>query len=119
VAANPKVSVTLVPQLGADGKPVPTVTVPPSALLPEVVKAMEKTLNDTYPGVPLVATMSAGASDGKFTRTAGIPTFGIACMFFELGDNRAHGKDERIGTQDFYDGVNFTYKLIRALSATN
>jgi acetylornithine deacetylase/succinyl-diaminopimelate desuccinylase-like protein len=119
VAADPKVSVTLVPQLGADGKPVPTVTVPPSALLPEVVHAMEKTLNDTYPGVPLVATMSAGASDGKFTRIAGIPTFGIACMFFELGDNRAHGKDERIGTQDFYDGVNFTYKLIRALSAAN
>ena len=119
VAADPKVSVTLVPQLGTDGKPVPTVTVPPSALLPEVVHAMEKTLNDTYPGVPLVATMSAGASDGKFTRTAGIPTFGIACMFFELGDNRAHGKDERIGTQDFYDGVNFTYKLIRALSAAN
>jgi acetylornithine deacetylase/succinyl-diaminopimelate desuccinylase-like protein len=119
VAADSKVTVTLVPQLGADGKPVPTVTVPPSALLPEVVKAMEKTLIETYPGVPLVATMSAGASDGKFTRTAGIPTFGIACMFFVLGDNRAHGKDERIGTQDFYDGVNFTYKLIRALSATN
>jgi acetylornithine deacetylase/succinyl-diaminopimelate desuccinylase-like protein len=39
-------------------------------------------------------------------------------MFFELGDNRAHGKDERIGTQDFYDGVNFTYKLMRALSAS-
>jgi acetylornithine deacetylase/succinyl-diaminopimelate desuccinylase-like protein len=119
VAADPKVSVTLVPQLGADGKPLPTVTVPPSALLPEVVKAMEKTLNETYPGVPLVPTMSAGASDGKFTRTAGIPTFGIACMFFELGDNRAHGKDERIGTQDFYDGVNFTYKLFRALTASN
>jgi len=119
VAADSKVTVTLVPQLGADGKPVPTVTVPPSALLPEVVKAMEKTLIETYPGVPLVATMSAGASDGKFTRTAGIPTFGIACMFFELGDNRAHGKDERIGAQDFYDGVNFSYKLIRALSAPN
>jgi acetylornithine deacetylase/succinyl-diaminopimelate desuccinylase-like protein len=119
VAADPKVSVTLVPQLGAHGKPVPTVTVPPSKLLPEVVKAMEKTLNDTYPGVPLVATMSAGASDGKFTRSAGVPTFGIACMFFELGDNRAHGKDERIGAQDFYDGVNFTYKLMRALSTTN
>jgi acetylornithine deacetylase/succinyl-diaminopimelate desuccinylase-like protein len=119
VAADPKVTVTLVPQRGADGQPVPTVTVPPSALLPEVVKAMETTLKSTYPGVPLVATMSAGASDGKYTRTAGIPTFGIACMFFELGDNRAHGKDERIATQDFYDGVNFTYKLIHALSAPN
>jgi acetylornithine deacetylase/succinyl-diaminopimelate desuccinylase-like protein len=117
VAADPKVSVTLVPQTGADGKVTPMVTVPPSALLPEVVKAMEKTLKETWPGVPLVATMSAGASDGKFTRIAGIPTFGIACMFFELGDNRAHGKDERTAVQDFYDGVGFNYKLIRAVSS--
>jgi acetylornithine deacetylase/succinyl-diaminopimelate desuccinylase-like protein len=117
VAADPKVSVTLVAQTGPDGKVTPLVTVPPSALLPEVVKAMEKTLKETWPGVPLVATMSAGASDGKFTRIAGIPTFGIACMFFELGDNRAHGKDERTGVQDFYDGVGFNYKLIRAISS--
>ena len=119
VAADPKVSVTMVAQAGADGKPSPVVTVPPSALLPEVVKAMEKTLSETWPGVPLVATMSAGASDGKFTRIAGVPTFGIACMFFELGDNRAHGKDERTGVQDFYDGVNFNYKLIHALGSAN
>ncbi len=119
VAAEPKVSVALVSQVGADGKPDPVVTVPPSVLLPEVVKAMEKTLGETWPGVPLVATMSAGASDGKFTRIAGIPTFGISCMFYELGDNRAHGKDERMGAQDFYDGVVFNYKLIRALSSGN
>src|SRR6202790_158013 len=67
VAADSKVTVTLAPQVGASGKPVPTVTVPPSALLPEVVKAMEKTLNDTYPGVPWVATMSAGPTHGKLT----------------------------------------------------
>ena len=38
VAADPKVSVTLVAQVGSDGKITPLVTVPPSALLPEVVK---------------------------------------------------------------------------------
>jgi acetylornithine deacetylase/succinyl-diaminopimelate desuccinylase-like protein len=119
VAADSKVAVSMVPQLGPDGKPTPVVTVPPSALLPEVVKAMEEILDQKWPGVPLVATMSAGASDGKFTRIAGIPTFGIACMFFELGDNRAHGKDERVEAKDFYDGVDFNYKLIRALSSTN
>jgi acetylornithine deacetylase/succinyl-diaminopimelate desuccinylase-like protein len=119
VAADPKVTVTQVQQLGADGKPEPAVTVPPSPLVPEVVKAMEKTIGETWPGVPLVATMSAGASDGKFTRVAGIPTLGIACMFYELGDNRAHGKDERSDVQDFYDGVNFSYKLMRALSSGN
>ena len=119
VAADPKVSVSIVPQLDAAGKPVAVVTVPPSPLLPEVMKAMKKTIGDKWPGVPLVATMSAGASDGKFTRVAGIPTFGIACMFFELGDNRAHGKDERVEAQDFYDGVDFNYRLMQALSSTN
>jgi acetylornithine deacetylase/succinyl-diaminopimelate desuccinylase-like protein len=38
-------------------------------------------------------------------------------MFFELNDSRAHGKDERIGVQDFYDGVDFNYLLLRELSA--
>jgi acetylornithine deacetylase/succinyl-diaminopimelate desuccinylase-like protein len=119
VAADPKVRVSIVPQLDSAGKPVPVVTVPPSPLLPEVVKAMEKTIGDKWPGVPLVATMSAGASDGKYTRIAGIPTLGIACMFFELGDNRAHGKDERVEAKDFYDGVDFNYRLIHAISSRN
>ena len=119
LAADSKVSVTIVPQLDSAGKPVPVVTVPPSPLLPEVVQAMEKTIGEKWPGVPLVATMSAGASDGKFTRIAGIPTLGISCMFFELGDNRAHGKDERIEARDFYDGVDFNYRLMHAISSRN
>ena len=71
----------------------------------------------TWPGVPLVATMSTGATDGKYTRIAGIPTYGISCMFFEMNDSRAHGKDERVAVQDFYDGVAFSYKLIRELAS--
>jgi acetylornithine deacetylase/succinyl-diaminopimelate desuccinylase-like protein len=118
VANDPKVKVTIVPQLAPDGKVIPVVAVPPSPLLPEVTQAMEKTLGVAWPGVPLVATMSTGATDGKYTRIAGIPTYGISCMFFERNDSRAHGKDERVGVQDFYDGVEFNYKLIRELSSS-
>ena len=117
VANDPKVKVSIVPQFAPDGKQVPVVPVPPSPLLPEVTQAMEKTLSVAWPGVPLVATMSTGATDGKYTRIAGIPTYGISCMFFEMNDSRAHGKDERVGVQDFYDGVEFNYKLIRELSS--
>jgi acetylornithine deacetylase/succinyl-diaminopimelate desuccinylase-like protein len=116
IANDPKVKVSIVPQLGPDGKVTPVVTVPPSPLLSEVTKGMENTLSALWPGVPLVATMSTGATDGKFTRIAGIPTYGISCMFFEMNESRAHGKDERVGVQDFYDGVEFNYKLIRELS---
>ena len=117
VANDPKVKVTVVAQVGPDGKVTPVVAVPPSPLLPEVVQAMERTLRVAWPGVPYVATMSTGATDGKYTRIAGIPTYGISCMFFQRNDSRAHGKDERVGVQDFYDGVEFNYKLIKELSA--
>lgn len=119
VANDPKVKISIVPQTDPSGKVVPVVPVPPSPLLPEVTKAMEKTLSSTWPGIPLVATMSTGATDGKYTRIAGIPTYGISCMFFDKNDDRSHGKDERVGVQDFYDGVAFNYKLIRELSSTH
>src|SRR6266853_1463138 len=116
ISNDPKVRVSVVAQLTPDGKVVPVVPVPPSPLLPEVTQAMEKVLRAVWPGVPLVATMSTGATDGKYTRIAGIPTYGISCMFFDKNDNREHGKDERVGVQDFYDGVNFNYQLIKELS---
>ena len=117
LANDPKVKVSIVPQLTPEGKVVPVVSVPPSPLLPELTQAMEKVLNIAWPGVPLVGTMSTGATDGKYTRIAGIPTYGISCMFFDIKDNREHGKDERVGVQDFYDGVEFGYKLMKELSS--
>jgi acetylornithine deacetylase/succinyl-diaminopimelate desuccinylase-like protein len=119
VAADWKVTVTMVPVRAADGSLLPQVGVPPSPLLPEVVQAEEKTVHSLWPGLPVVSTMSTGATDGRYLRIAGIPTYGIACMFFELNDNRAHGKDERIGAKDFYDGVEVNYRLIKNLSSRN
>jgi len=114
VAGDPKVTVTEVQQIGPDGMPVPAVNVPPSPLLPEVIQTEERVVQSMWPGLPVVPTMSTGASDGRYLRVAGIPTYGIACLFFEQDDNRAHGKDERIGVQDYYDGVECGYRLLRA-----
>src|SRR5579859_5501224 len=119
VAADGKVNVTIVPLKAVDGSVVRQAGVPPSPLLPEVVQAEEKTVHAFWPDLPVVPTMSTGATDGHFLRTAGIPTFGIACMFYELDDNRAHGRDERIGVKEFYEGVEVNYLLIRNLSSKN
>src|SRR6266436_556522 len=97
VANDPKVKVSIVAQIGPDGKVTPVVAVPPSPLLPELTQAMERTLRVAWPGVPYVTTMSTGATDGKYMRIAGIPTYGISCLFFQRNDSRAHGKDERLG----------------------
>jgi acetylornithine deacetylase/succinyl-diaminopimelate desuccinylase-like protein len=119
VVADSKVSVTAVPIHAADGSLVHLTTVPPSPLLPELTQAMEKTVTSMWGKVPVVATMSTGATDGRITRTAGIPTYGIACMFYEMDDSRAHGRDERISVQDFYEGVDFNYRLIKELASAH
>jgi len=116
VVADARVKITVVPEKTSDGKLIPIVAVPPSSLLPEVTSALERTLASMWPGVPVVPSMSTGATDGKYLRIAGIPTYGISCMFFDMEDHRSHGKDERVGVQDFYDGVEFGYRFLKALS---
>jgi acetylornithine deacetylase/succinyl-diaminopimelate desuccinylase-like protein len=63
--------------------------------------------------------MSTGATDGRALRAAGIPTYGVQGFFGERDDNRAHGKDERIGVKEFYEGVEVSYVLIKNLSSKN
>ena len=36
-------------------------------------------------------------------------------MFTDFEDPRAHGKDERIGVNDYYNGIEFMYRLMKAL----
>jgi acetylornithine deacetylase/succinyl-diaminopimelate desuccinylase-like protein len=115
VVADPHAKVTAVGEKGSHGELTPVVAVPPSPLLPELLGALGKTMATMWPGVPVVATMSTGATDGKYLRIAGIPTYGVSCMFFDMGDNRSHGKDERVGVEDFYDGVEFNYRLMKEL----
>jgi acetylornithine deacetylase/succinyl-diaminopimelate desuccinylase-like protein len=89
---------------------------PPSPLSPEVMGAVERTTAEVWPGVPVVPVMETGGTDGKYFRRAGIPTYGVASVFLDVDDVRAHGRDERIGVEDYYDGLEYTYRLVRALA---
>ena len=89
---------------------------PPSPLNPDVFGPIERITQQMWPGVPVIPTMSTGATDGAYLRNVGIPTYGVSGIFGELNDNRAHGKDERIGIKSFYEGQDFLYQLTKALS---
>jgi len=60
--------------------------------------------------------MGTGATDGLFLRRAGIPTYGVSGIFSDVDDNRAHGRDERVGVRDFYEGEEFLYRLVKMLT---
>jgi acetylornithine deacetylase/succinyl-diaminopimelate desuccinylase-like protein len=84
---------------------------------PEVMATVERVTARHFPGVPVLPVMSTGASDGRFLRAAGIPTFGVSGIFSDIDDVRSHGRDERILVQSFYEAQEFLYDLVKELVA--
>jgi acetylornithine deacetylase/succinyl-diaminopimelate desuccinylase-like protein len=90
---------------------------PPSPLAPAVMKPIADVTNEFWPGTPVLPLMSSGASDGLYLRNAGIPAYGVSGLFGELSDARAHGRDERVRIDSFYDSVQFLYVLVKRLAS--
>jgi acetylornithine deacetylase/succinyl-diaminopimelate desuccinylase-like protein len=90
---------------------------PLSPLREDVTGPVVQIASSMWPGVNVTQVMSTGASDGIYLRIHGIPVYGVSGMFSDIDDVRAHGKDERIGVKEFYDGVDFMYQFIKALSS--
>ena len=109
VLADTAVSVTPVrPSVPSPFSPVPR----------ELLDLVGRVGSEVWPGLPVVPLMETGGTDGIYLRVAGIPTYGIAAVFTDLNDIRAHGKDERIAVKAFYDGLDFDYQLVRALGTS-
>ena len=89
----------------------------PSPLSLAIMGPIESVTKSMWPGVIVVPVMSTGATDGLYLRNAGIPTYGIEGIFYEINDNRAHGKDERVGIKQYYEGLEFLYRLVKQLSS--
>ena len=107
IVADPEVKVTI---NGAVPKG------PASPMRPDIMKAAGRLTDTMWPGVPVIPIMVMGATDGRSLRVAGIPTYGIQGFFMDRDDVRFHGRDERMGVQAFYEGQQFLYELVKALS---
>jgi acetylornithine deacetylase/succinyl-diaminopimelate desuccinylase-like protein len=89
---------------------------PPSPLRPDIVQPIEQLTAEFWPGISVIPSMSAGATDGRFLRNAGIPTYGHSGLANDVDDVRIHGRDERVGMKAFDDGLEYLYLLVKALS---
>ncbi len=89
---------------------------PPSPLTSEVLRPIEETVKELWPGLPVIPTMSTGASDGLYLRRVGIPVYGVSGVFEDADDVRAHGRDERIKDTSFFEGLEFGYRLVKRLT---
>ncbi len=103
---DPKLAVTPV-------APIRPLGIPP-ALDPKIIGPAEKLVARYFPGVPLVPTMSTGATDGIFLEAIGIPVYGVPGGWGDPDGNGAHGLNERRSVRSVYVGRDFLTDLIKA-----
>jgi acetylornithine deacetylase/succinyl-diaminopimelate desuccinylase-like protein len=105
VVADDSIKVTLAEAPG------PAAPAPP--LTPEILEPARKVAAKLWPGIPLVPSLSTGATDGRFLNAAGLPTYGLGGMFVDPDGGGVHGLNERIRVRSLYEGREFLYSVVK------
>ncbi len=105
VVGDDKVVIKPVGELG-------TPTTPPP-LSQQIMDPVRKVADTIWPGVAIVPTRAAGATDGRFLNAAGVPTYGLSGMFHDHEGSHAHGLNERIRVKSLLDGRRFLYEIVK------
>ncbi len=106
---DPAVKVTPVPPIR------PTPGSPP--LSDKLTAPAAKLAAKYFPGVPVVPTMSTGATDGIFLFAKGIPTYGVPGIYEDADFGHIHGLNERIRVKAVYEGRDYLYDLVKVYAA--
>ncbi len=89
---------------------------PASPLNEEVTAAVTKAVHARHPGIPIIPYMAPYATDGKHMRIAGMPTYGVMGLFTREEDEFAHGLNERVKVDVFYDALEYWYNMLTDLA---
>lgn len=92
--------------------------VAPDLIDPALLASVTVLTKQMWGAIPVIPTMSTGATDGRPLRAAGIPTFGVSGIFSVPGETNPHGRDEKLRTRSFYEGLDFLYQLVKQVSGT-
>jgi acetylornithine deacetylase/succinyl-diaminopimelate desuccinylase-like protein len=118
VVADPRVGIAYIDSAGQIQPTAPAERgFPPPAIAPEILRPMEQVANEIWPKLPVIPTMSAGASDAVYTSAAGLPTYTFSGLAVDRNDDREHGRDERTGVKWFADANEFFYRYLRRVTS--
>jgi acetylornithine deacetylase/succinyl-diaminopimelate desuccinylase-like protein len=87
-----------------------------SPMRPDVTQAVGRALAIDYPGVPIIPSMAAGASDNMWFRHNGVPSYGISSIFIKDSDDLSHGLNERTSIANLAPSIRYWTSLIADLS---
>lgn len=108
VVGNPKVVISLKPPVRPLAQPTP--------LNPAIIGPMRSLAERHFPGVPMLAMMSTGATDAIFITPLGIPVYGAPGLMIDPDGNGIHGLNERIKVESLMKGRDYLSDLVTTLA---
>ena len=108
VIANAKVNIALKPPIRPSAKPTP--------MNPAIIGPMTSIAAKHFPGVPLLAMMSTGATDAIYVAPIGIPIYGAPGTLIDPDGNGIHGLNERIKVESLMMGRDYLSDLVAVLA---
>jgi len=87
-----------------------------SPLRPDFISAVESSIHQVYPGVPVFPTQSSGASDSMWFRYHNVPSYGASPVFIKASEDFSHGLNERTPLFNLQPAITYYLSLIPALS---
>lgn len=106
VAGNPALEIELL---------APALESPMSPLREDVTAAVADATRALHGEVPVVPYMAAYGTDGKETRIAGMPTYGVSGLFMRNEDMFAHGLNERVPVRSFFLALDYWHQVLTEL----
>jgi acetylornithine deacetylase/succinyl-diaminopimelate desuccinylase-like protein len=89
----------------------------PSPMRQDIIDAYSAAVATRFPKTTIIPVMSAGATDGSYLRTVGIPVYGVGGVWGIVGQKSgAHGLDEKVWIEGFHGQVPITVELLKRLA---
>jgi acetylornithine deacetylase/succinyl-diaminopimelate desuccinylase-like protein len=101
-------------KLTREGIEYPAAVPPP--LDPAVIGPMETLSAKYFPGVPVLPSMSTGATDAVHFGALKVPVYGVPGIWLDSDLNGIHGLDERIEIRSIMTGRDYLTDLVKALA---
>ncbi|MFC2953533.1 M20/M25/M40 family metallo-hydrolase [Marinicaulis aureus] len=89
---------------------------PESQLRPDVLAAIQKSLDASGIEAPVIPYMESGGTDGMHYRTKGYDTVAISGAWSRPSDMYAHGLNERLAVDAFYGGLDHWTVILKELA---
>lgn len=87
-----------------------------SPLRDDVLRAVRMAVDANFKGLPIVPSMSSGATDSLYFRAVGIPSYGVSGAYVRPEDDYSHGLNERVPVSAIARGLKHWHVLLTELA---